>query len=502
MSTYEILIFTDSLNRGWKTKTIGAYRIATELRKNGFNVKVIDYFSNWLKEIPSLIKLLDRYISANTLFIGFSGVFFSNKKTLNDKVENFYDYYNERYHLTEWPIDNSKMDIILNLIRKRYPNIKFVYGGLNSTNKDHVLSNQVDFIIKGYADSTIIDLANHLKYNASLKYNKKNKSKILDYDVKGDNFIFPTSTVEFIDNDDILPGEILPLETARGCLFKCSFCNHPLLGRGKDNPPYIKSNESLIYELKNNYEKFNVSKYMIVDDTFNETSEKIRRLIDIRNKSGVNIEFYSYIRLDLICKFPEQISLLKELGIKSAFLGIESLNWESAKAIGKGIHPEKVKDTLYKIKEDWKDQTSLYGSFIIGLPYDTRENLEDWVPWVLDENSPLDSFEFGGLGLGWSENNSDISKYPEKYGYTKYPDNSWKNNYWDSHQARKYAHEIMNNSWNNGRLKIGAWLLMGLENYGYSFNILKNTPIKYVDFDFLNKKNNQNWNRYKQLLLK
>ena len=41
--------------------------------------------------------------------------------------------------------------------------------------------------------------------------------------------------MRFEKNDFILPGESLPLELSRGCIFKCRFCQYPNIGKDKDD---------------------------------------------------------------------------------------------------------------------------------------------------------------------------------------------------------------------------------------------------------------------------
>ena len=47
----------------------------------------------------------------------------------------------------------------------------------------------------------------------------------------------------------------------------------------------------------------------------------------------------------------EQYQLLKDSGLASAHFGIETLNHQAGKAIGKGLHPDKVIEELYRYCE-------------------------------------------------------------------------------------------------------------------------------------------------------
>ena len=505
---YDVILFSDSSGRGWYSKSIAPYRLATELRQNGFSVKVIDYFSNWLSNEELFKKLIDKFISEKTLFVGFCSTFFRqpSKKFEYTSVYTYEQYFNDKVGLSIWPNDNIKH--FLQIIRDKNPNVKLVYGGFFHDAKLGGVSSLVDFAVKGYGDKPIVELANHLKFKAPLKYSRSMKkdgstikTKIIDYDVKGFTFNFPDSKTLFDEDDDLTEGEVMPIEMSRGCLFKCSFCSFPLLGRKKGDPEYLKRENRLIEELKDNYEKFKITKYMIVDDTFNETTFKIENVLKVRDQLKIDLEFSAYLRLDLMARFPEQIGLLKDLGIRSAFLGIESLNWESAKAIGKGIHPDKIKEALYDLKQSWGNKTAIHGSFIIGLPFDNEKNCDEWVPWVIDKDSPFNGFDFNTLAIGGT---SELAMDPEKYGYVMAKPNEkirWRNKYWSDYHAHMYTKKVMTNVWNSGRLKISGWDVMGMQNMGYTFDELYNLSYKDINRLELQNKIDKRWISYRDKLL-
>ena len=83
------------------------------------------------------------------------------------------------------------------------------------------------------------------------------------------------------------------------------------------------------------------------------------------------------MRLDLIHAYPEQIDLLKEMGVRNVFFGIESLHDPSSKAIGKGFGREKTIEMIHRLKEAWGKEVFLHGSFIVGLPHETPDTAAD-----------------------------------------------------------------------------------------------------------------------------
>ena len=65
----DVLIFTDVNTIGFG-RYAGAYRVATELRNNGYSVQVIDFLLDL--DQNEIEQILQSYISERTLFVGFS----------------------------------------------------------------------------------------------------------------------------------------------------------------------------------------------------------------------------------------------------------------------------------------------------------------------------------------------------------------------------------------------------------------------------------------------
>lgn len=511
---YDVILITDMSGKVYHSRPLGAYRLATELRKHNYSVKVIDWFGEWLNEADQFDLLLKKIIGPNTLFIGFSAVFFSINKNLPIvEKKNYYQDWFFVEHPSLWPKPVAHLNSFVTDLRKKYPHVKLVAGGINDFTKQdqwQAMKNNMDFIVHGLSDSTVIELADHLRFGNKLKYNLSgSKAKLIEYDILGKSFNFKDSQVIYQPEDDVIWGETLTLETSRGCLFKCDFCSYPLIGRKKGDPDYHKAELSIAEELERNYKEHGTTKYMFVDDTFNETTGKIEQVLRARDKAKVNIEFCCYLRADLLDRFPQQIQLLKNLGIRTSYMGIESLNLESAKAIGKGTHTDKIKKVIYEAYDAWKDQAVIHGSFIIGLPGDNLETLDKWIPWVKQIDNPIGSLSLSYLNIFKNNWSSAIAKNPEKYGYTVFDEYAptakssleWENKHWTSKEAREYVVALTNELWDSGRMKPGGWELMGLLSMGYDFNYLKNTSIKDLDFDDIKKRKNDSWQKHMKVTM-
>lgn len=421
----QILLFT-CIESGGFFRSIGAYQIANVLRKHGYTVQVIDWLSRIIEKDHNLfIKILSKYISKETLWIGFSTTFFFNRPKLNDtqKINRIDETYQNNIFSHQQTLD------IKEFVHSISPKCRFVLGGGRAYIEE--TTSLIDTYILGYADSSIIEFTKFCENkNSFFQYKLSNDKILLDHDTKATSFDFSKSEFNWDSTDHIYYNEALPIEISRGCIFNCSYCSYPL--NGKKKLDYIKDPSLLIDLLCSNYEKYKTTNYVYLDDTHNDSVDKLELLYNqVYSKLPFKIKFCTYLRLDLLNAHPEMIDLLKSSGLISCFFGIESLNYESNKIIGKGIKQEKIISTLQTIKDKWGDNVRTEGGFIIGLPNDSIDTVNSWIK-ILEEEDLLHSYRFHSLGINnvyskkpWS---SKFDQNPWKYGYKMIGNNNWINN--------------------------------------------------------------------------
>ena len=471
MIKFRGIIFTNSPMQG--VRPLGPYTLANQLRINGHKILVVDFIT--MINQDKLCDIVKKYVSNETIFLGFSNTFLSaeNRDILNILYENL-----------------GKLSKMIN------PGIKIILGGAMSKAFVHQAKKTkkhlgIDYVFHGYSEHMLVEFVENEINKKQQKFNIGDHGiKEIDYDYKGLNFNFHTSSHRWDETDFIVQNESLPLEVARGCIFKCKFCSYPLLGKDPRDNSYIRIEDNIYKEIIENYERFGTTRYFIIDDTFNERTDKIEMMLRIRDRSKINLSFVGYNRLDLIARKPYQIKLLKELNFDGLFFGIESLNYQSAKIIGKGIHPEEVKQTLFKIKSEFPT-CSIYAGFIIGLPFETRETFKEWSDWILRDNSPIDSVIANGLTLSISSHNvSEFFQNPEKYGYKRIVSNplAWENDHWNFEECDKIAKKFMYDLTRLGKQKVSSFRATGYTRYGYDYNTLISTNLKYLNQLDINRK--------------
>jgi radical SAM superfamily enzyme len=358
------------------------------MRSQGLEVEVLDFFNSW--HVDELEKVLKAYCPD---FIGIS------------------------FGLGQ--LDDFRVNTFLSLARTINPNIKVIAGG------NQVLYNTIqgiDLSFKGFADGAIEDIVAYLKtgvYPNTVLINEVNlgiAKKIVECNHYYSRFDLSNLRTNYTANDFLLPNESLALETSRGCIFKCKFCNFPLIGKNKND--YIRSKEDLKQEIVYNYNTYGISQYNITDDTFNDNEIKINNMYEISQEIDFDLKFMCYARIDLLNARPGSLDKMVKLGVRGMFLGIESLNPETSKIIGKGFTGDKLLNYLREVKQQYP-KLHLTGSYIIGLPKETLEQSRANINFTIDEGL-IDTSPMYALHIPKQTGGVDISAFStewDQHGY-------------------------------------------------------------------------------------
>lgn len=470
----EVLIFTDIAEDIGYAKYAGAYRVASSLRELGASVKVIDCFVRFTEE--EILNCIKKYVDKETLFVGVASTLLH--KGMNNPLHGFRDeFYAE----------------VKSAIHSRSKDCHLIIGGSRIGTTTNIPG--VDFYFIGKADISIQEYYKYLKGKKNKfivsQIDNRNYVKTTDHNVSSD--FFADTKNMYVQEDLIQQGECLPLEVARGCIFKCSFCQYDLIGKKKHE--YIKNYDNLREELIQNYELFGTTHYLFSDDIINESLDKVKHLHHIFTNLPFKITWTSYARLDLIWKFPEMRELLHEAGATGLFFGIETMDANVGKLIGKGLGKDRIVNTLNYLNETWKDNVIMTGNFIIGLPQDTEKNIYNTFEWLSSNECPLDAFDLIPLNLRRLDDGrpmNDIAMHPEKYGYkTKEVINgkmlNWENNNLSFERAIEIHEEFKSSEQFYQKNLVGNSWLGRITNLGY-----KEEEVKKLIFKKKTAKESQN----------
>ena len=476
----DLVILTNTAGSVWQ-RSIGAYQVAHHARTRGLTCQVIDfteYFTN--QELEDLLK---KFIGNSTLAIGVSTTFYENTEAKKSFIS------------TSRRFDSVIPDSIRTVIEKIkliYPKIKIIAGGANSYQiKD---DNLFDAVFHGYSEESVVSYLTTLKSNTRRIWPMQGSTAVIDGAT--DHFDIETLEHRWHKNDCILPKETLPIEISRGCIFKCKFCSYPLNGKKKFD--YLRDPQRIKDELIENYNLYGTTNYYFTDDTFNDSTFKLERLHEVITSLPFKINFVAYLRVDLLYAHPEQIPLLYEMGLRSAFFGIETLNHESGKVIGKGMDPEVIKKFIVELHDvHWRKEVAFTTSFIIGLPGETIDSVMAAHAWC--QSAPVNDVWFPLFIKFNGHFKSEFDINFMKYGYSIDENNEWSNDNMTYQSALALAEKF-----NNGGLHQdngpNAWFLFSLLSYGYTVSELKDIPISDLPRLTFARKKRSMISQYKELL--
>lgn len=451
-----VLLFTDIASTAGYGKYAGTYKVATEVRANGYTCQVVDNFSYFSYE--QLQNIVNKFCSSETLLVGFSCTL--SEKRINGKVYNF-----------GRPDEDFKN--LVKYIKSINTNIKICLGGARININSYWEG--VDYTILNKGDIALIKLLDHIKYGSEIKTIKSNPCYVIngnDYEYTQEEFA--SSMIKYEDNDIIFPGEALPVEIARGCIFKCAFCRFDLIGKKMGD--WTKHEECLRNELIQNYEKFGTTHFIFTDELINESVDKMKMIHRVFTNLPFKITYSSYARLDLIWKFPEMREMLYESGAVSLNFGIETMNDLAGKKIGKALGALRTKQTLNYCKELWDRKVITTSNFIVGLPGESKESILNTVDWLVSDECSLDIFGFMPLYLRENDDgrqSNKIEREPEKFGYNIVTNEFWKNENMSFAEASKLTYEISIDPRVRRKSKLGSAVWIGrILNLGYSLDYL------------------------------
>ena len=457
-------------------RPLGPHKLAQWIRENGYTVKVID-FSSYMST-ADLIAITARHIERDTIGVGVSSTFWKSKSAFS-ATSRLNARLNREAQEPSW-VTNARI-----ILEAKFPAIKWLLGGANSLASPM----KFDWIkIHGYGDDQLLKLLDSVTNNNITRMN---------FDIKTSSNCFS------MDNDNyIMLGEVLSAELARGCQFKCKFCNFPLIGKKKNS--YLRNFDLIEREFRENYDNYGTTRYMFMDDTVNESTEKLEALADIAQRLPFKLEWIGYNRLDLIGSNKRTMALLKDAGLKSAFFGIESFNPIASKVVGKGWNGIHGKDFLLELKEYWGNDITFHLSFIVGLPGDTADSADENNQWCIDNN--MYSWHFSPLIITRSTQGylSEFDRTYSEYGF-KFPhpmnDYYWENEQWNFITASQKTEELMVSltSGKDPYRKVASWMMGEIAFDGTPLNDLILTYRKDVDWKIYEKKINlflQNYVNY------
>jgi len=171
--------------------------------------------------------------------------------------------------------------------------------------------------------------------------------------------------------------------TSRGCPFNCGYCDQSVFGRvwRYHSPDYV------IKEISHLKDRYNIDFISFEDDNFLLSKRRAMDICQKMIKHSLNIDWSCLGRANEVD--DEILPMMKKAGCKTIYVGVESGSPRILELINKKISIEDIRKGIELIK---KYRISVTGSFILGVPTETKEDVERTIQFAL--SLPLDGISF------------------------------------------------------------------------------------------------------------
>ncbi|HPN30068.1 MAG TPA: B12-binding domain-containing radical SAM protein [bacterium] len=310
-----------------------------------------------------------------------------------------------------WNIGRTKL--IASIIKNQMPEIKIVFGGPEITaDNDYLLTeNPADFLVTGEGERLFEKLL-VLNFNLApdelgfILKNDKGKYYFNGYGKPVQNLgDFPSPYLCGIIKPE--KNGFMRFETQRGCNNKCSYCYYGKEFGTKRILEPVKVIELFEYALQNN-----ASEIFLLDPDFlarKDIAELLKRIIKI-NSGNNKIELHTELNAELIT--AEIAGLLKLANFKSAEIGLQSVNTDKLKLIGRNNNLGKIVSGANLLKSNG---INVILDMIIGLPEETPDDVLKTVKFIKNEGFASDAQAFNLAVLPGTKLRTDSKKFGIEY---------------------------------------------------------------------------------------
>jgi len=221
-------------------------------------------------------------------------------------------------------------------IKNAFPHIKTIYGGVYPTYADQSIMqdcSEVDFIVRGEGEETIVALIKTLENNSELEYVDGVTWR------KENQIIANRPRIPIKNLDEYRPGwELLDwslyrlfgferaagLQFSRGCTLTCSYCGQWLFWKKWRH----RSPENIVEQLKILSKEYGVDYVWFADENFSADKETVKHLLELIIDSKLNLSLNINMTAADVVRDADIIHLYKAAGIDYIVMGVESLKDE------------------------------------------------------------------------------------------------------------------------------------------------------------------------------
>ncbi len=276
--------------------------------------------------------------------------------------------------------------IIAEEVKKFNQDTILIAGGVHASAlpEETINKSRFDVIVVGEGDKTIVELINN-----------SNLSKVDGICYKDNGRVVRTKPRELIKDLDELPypawylydlkkykasrltsrkTPVGAIETSRGCVFGCTYCNKDIFGRRFRFKSPKRVVDEMEYMIKMGFKEIH-----IWDDNFVTDINRAKRICELMIQRKVKVPWCLACGVRVDCIDDEFLRMAKKAGCYSVYLGVETGNDELLKKVNKGITTEQVVKAFKMVK---KAGLETVGFFMFGLPGETEKTMQKTIDFA------------------------------------------------------------------------------------------------------------------------
>ncbi len=304
----------------------------------------------------------------------------------------------QRYDVVGISTDTTRHRQALRLAQKaKASGCTVVMGGPHPGYVDEEIlsTRKVDFVVRGEGEVTFSELV------ASLEKRTGPLDSIQGISFLSDGKLVRTQPRPFIENLDDLPlparhlinlddyrrmkfggRDITPLITSRGCPYQCAFCASSQFFGTKVR---ARSVASVLDELEKIYHEHHYNAVAFVDDTFNLFPKRVIEISHGIRERNLDLWWWCLSRIDLLLRNEEMVKEMVRAGARAVFIGVESPDPKTLKALKKGFEVEEAVRAVEMLK---RNGLQIHASYILGGLQDTVATIHETIRYAkrLDAN--------------------------------------------------------------------------------------------------------------------
>ena len=150
----------------------------------------------------------------------------------------------------------------------------------------------------------------------------------------------------------------------------------------------MQSAERILTEIKHALPYFNTRYIFFYDDNFAANRGRIEKLCDLLLREKIDISWTAQVRTDM-ARNPELLSKMEKTGCRWFYIGFESINDDTLKALNKSQSRLDIENSIQVIHEHG---INIHGMFMFGEDNDRKEAIKDTAEFAIKHH--IDTVQF------------------------------------------------------------------------------------------------------------